>query len=147
MKNCEETDGIMEYKSLAEMNRVHQQRVNELPIRWAFSDKQLEEVLEEWNVTVDDCMGFCGGIIRKADKEMIIKVFDQNASEEKEFRKEKKNLVETFINAMRETEYGYTDDDEEVLRYCGYDWNGYYKDDFIKAAFKSAKKKYMKSAV
>jgi len=57
-----------------EMRDRHQQEVNKLPIKWAFSKKQFQEVCAALGVTdpkAELFAGFNGGFYRKADSNLI----------------------------------------------------------------------------
>ena len=69
----------------AELKNRHQERVNTLPLMFAFSDKQFEEAMKKAGLSVNDTDKItsigAGGFIRKADAKLVHDTFEQNDQE------------------------------------------------------------------
>lgn len=71
----------------AEMKARHQERVNALPLKFAFSMQQFREMMESWGLTENDTdkiykMGG-GGFYRREDSKLIFGTFEENEIEQK----------------------------------------------------------------
>lgn len=71
----------------AEMKARHQERVNALPLKFAFSMQQFREMMESWGLTENDTdkiykMGG-GGFYRREDSQLIFGTFEENEIEQK----------------------------------------------------------------
>lgn len=71
----------------AEMKTRHQERVNALPLKFAFSMQQFREMMESWGLTENDTdkiykMGG-GGFYRREDSQLIFNTFEENEIEMK----------------------------------------------------------------
>ena len=96
------------------------EELKKVPIRWAFDDKQLENVLNDWGLTKDDLdqvysIG-CGGLMRKVDipiyKEYLKNYDLENKKQDKRF------FVDMLLYELNNHEYGYTRDLEDTLDAC-----------------------------
>lgn len=72
----------------AEMKARHQERVNALPLKFAFSMKQFREMMESWGLTENDTdkiykLGGTGGFYRREDSQLIFGTFEENEIEKK----------------------------------------------------------------
>ena len=70
----------------AEMKERHQQRVNALPLKFAFGMKQFREMMESWGLTENDTdriykMGGTGGFYLREDSSAIYNTFEENEIE------------------------------------------------------------------
>lgn len=91
-----------------------------VPMRFAFDDKQLEKVLNDWGLTKNDldqiCDMGCGGLMRKIDipiYEEYLKNYDlENRKQDKRF------FVDMLLYELDNHEYGYTRDLEDTLMAC-----------------------------
>ena len=69
-----------------ELKRRHEAEVNALPMKFAFSRKQLEQIMSEWGLTlgVDNdklySIGF-GGYILKTDSDLVQETFQRHKNE------------------------------------------------------------------
>lgn len=105
------------------------EEVNALPLGFAFSNKQFEEMMNEWGLTVDDTdkiykLGISGGFYRKEDSQLIK---DTLARHEKEFQDEiaadpdgTNFIYDMFVYELRNHEYSYTGDIDETLDALGF---------------------------
>ena len=72
----------------AEMKARHQERVNALPVKFAFGMKQFREMMESWGLTENDTdkiykLGGTGGFYRREDSQLIFGTFEENEIEKK----------------------------------------------------------------
>lgn len=72
----------------AEMKARHQERVNALPVKFAFSMDQFHAAMAEWGLTENDTdkiykMGGTGGFYRREDSQLIFTTFEENEIEMK----------------------------------------------------------------
>ena len=70
----------------AEMKARHQERVNALPLMFAFSNKQFEEGMARWGLTPSDTdkiykLGGTGGFYRREDSSLIFTTLEENEIE------------------------------------------------------------------
>jgi hypothetical protein len=105
------------------------EEVNALPLGFAFSNKQFEEMMNEWGLTVDDTdkiykLGISGGFYRKEDSKLIK---DTLARHEKEFQDEiaadpdgTNFIYDMFVYELGNHEYSYTGDIDETLDALGF---------------------------
>ena len=70
----------------AEMKARHQERVNALPVKFAFGMNQFREMMESWGLTENDTdriykMGATGGFYLREDSKLIFSTFEENEIE------------------------------------------------------------------
>lgn len=70
----------------AEMKARHQERVNALPVKFAFGMNQFREMMESWGLTENDTdriykMGGTGGFYLREDSKLIFSTFEENEIE------------------------------------------------------------------
>ena len=70
----------------AEMKARHQERVNALPIKFAFGTNQFREMMASWGLTENDTdriykMGGTGGFYLREDSKRIFSTFEENEIE------------------------------------------------------------------
>lgn len=112
-----------------EMKERHQAEVNALPLAFAFSERQYNEKLAEWNITPEEAKAGAivgignGGFIRSSDRELVKGTF-------KRIREEKAAAIaedvtgdgfiyEMFLTELNNHEYSYTGDISETLEALG----------------------------
>lgn len=99
-----------------EMTTKHRKSIDEFPIRFAFSDSQLAEVLEEWQVSKVDLCGIGGGgMVRNTDAEAWVKLTVDMAKERIEAQKDDVFLTAALEYELANHEYGYTYDPTDAL--------------------------------
>lgn len=110
-------------ESYVEMNKRHRETINKLPMYWAFSDKQFNEILEKLNVTKDDLMsGPSGSIIRKTDKDRVLNTLKELTSEMENALADMEFFKEAVICEMGNHEYQINcQGDYDVLSSLGFD--------------------------
>lgn len=70
----------------AAMKERQQKRVNALPLKFAFGQKQFREMMESWGLTEDDTdkiykLGGTGGFYLRTDSKLIFTTFEENEIE------------------------------------------------------------------
>lgn len=70
----------------AEMKSRHQERINALPLKFAFGMNQFREMMESWGLTENDTdriykMGGTGGFYLREDSKLIFTTLEENEIE------------------------------------------------------------------
>lgn len=114
----------------AEMIQRQQQEVNALPLGFAFSNKQFDEMMRGWGLDPDKDLdkiyklGGTGGFYKKADAQLIRDTFSRHSAELEEAIAEDTTgegfIYEMFLCELDNHEYGYTMDTEDTLDALGY---------------------------
>ena len=113
-----------------EMTDRHRAEVNALPLAFAFSGEQLQEVLTAWNITEKEAIAGAimpiahGAYIRTTDKELVNDTF-KRIQEERQAAIEADTTGTGFIYQMFRTElnnreFSYTQDVDETLTELGF---------------------------
>ena len=113
-----------------ELRQRQQQEVNALPIGFAFSDRQFEEMMRGWGLDPEKDLdkiyrlGRTGGYYKKTDAQLIHDTFSRHDAELQAAIAEDKTgegfIYEMFLCELDNHEYGYTMDTEETLDTLGY---------------------------
>lgn len=114
--------------SYQEMRRRQQAEVDALPLYWAFSEEQFDEILKELGLTRDDTDKLCntwgGGFCLASDADMIVTTLARHKAERiAAIHADKTGLgfiKDMFISELRNHEYGYTLETEETVNACGF---------------------------
>lgn len=107
----------------AEMLRRHQQEINDFPMVFAFSDRQLEEALKKLSATIDEVTTLPGNcaIFRKRDVPAWYDLCKRQSNELKEAMKHTGFAEEAFLYEMNNHEYAINwEGDSDVLACFGY---------------------------
>ena len=114
----------------AELRQRQRQEVNALPIGFAFSDRQFEEMMRGWGLDPEKDLdkiyrlGRTGGYYKKTDAQLIHDTFSRHDAELQAAIAEDKTgegfIYEMFLCELDNHEYGYTMDTEETLDTLGY---------------------------
>ena len=114
----------------AELRQRQRQEVNALPIGFAFSDRQFEEMMRSWGLDPEKDLdkiyrlGRTGGYYKKTDAQLIHDTFSRHDAELQAAIAEDKTgegfIYEMFLCELDNHEYGYTMDTEETLDTLGY---------------------------
>ena len=132
-----------------EFKEKKQKEVNELPMYFAFSDKQFNELMvklgyDDENVFLKDIMTIGGGsIILKKDKELIMNTFDRIYKELTENFINDEFLESAFEYELGNHEYCITYDISETLDTLDISYDEYKMSERIQRISKKAIKKYM----
>ena len=105
------------------MKQRHQKEVNDFPLGAAFSDKQFEEMMKNWGLTVKDCDKIyrigSGMYVRKSDHKAMHEMFDRHEKELQDAIKGDKTgdefIYGMFYHELCNHEYCVTGDLSETL--------------------------------
>ena len=130
-----------------EFKEEQQNKINKLPIYWAFGQEQLNELMEKLNIKNDDelkekCFGIFGGLALKEDKQLIINTFKQNNEELKERLKNDDFLRDALEYELANHEYIITFDITDALDVLGITHKEYQTNKRINKIVKEAIKNY-----
>lgn len=140
---------IRSFKSYQEMKSTHEKELNQLNMGFAFSDKQFDEMMEEWGLDPEKDLdkivrlNVSGGFLQKKDLPEYRAFWDRYDAENKLFKKQQKNLVEMLVSELANHEYCITGDLEETLNACGFDKKDYLENESLRKAVKKAKSEYL----
>lgn len=106
-----------------EVKERHQKRVNDFPMKFAFSDEQFNKGMEELGLKPTDTDKVYsiggGGFIRKTDVEKFSKMWDELRKEHNDLIKADKTgegyIKDMFVSELENHEYGYTYELEDTL--------------------------------
>ena len=130
-----------------EFKEKRQKEINELPMYFAFSDKQFNELMvklgyNDENVFLNDIMSIGGGsIILKKDKELVMNTFDRIDKELTENFKNDEFLESAFEYELGNHEYCITYDISETLDALDISYDEYKMSERIKKIAKKTIKK------
>ena len=139
------------YKQLKDK---HQKEMNAFPLGAAFSDKQFEEMMQKWGLTVNDADKICsiggGCFIRKSDNDAFFEMLDR-------FKKEKEDAIaadktgkgfiyDMFIYELANHEYCITYDYEETFDALGLTLEKINADQRLVRGLQKALKDYLKNS-
>ena len=117
---------LRHFKNYNELKQVHQNDINQFPLGFAFSDVQVEEMMQKWGLTTKKSdlkkvvsLG-SGCYILRDDIAAYNALTTQHHEELLLFENETfENLVEMIFSEMNNHEYGYTCDPEDTLLALG----------------------------
>lgn len=117
-----------EYEKLK--NR-QQKEFNAFPIKFAFSDKQFEEMMKNWDLSIDDTDKIYkipgGGFIKKEDSKLFHEMLDRHEKELQKAISEDKDgtgfIFQMFLSELNNHEYIYTQDITDTLEALGYSYD------------------------
>lgn len=132
-----------------ELNDRIQKEVNELPLGFAFSNEQFEQMMNKWGLTVNDTDKIYriggGGFIQKSDYSLMTETFDRHKKELAAAVAADPDgtgfIFDMFSYELRNHEYAYTGDAEDTLDALGYTWEDIENDDRLKRGFQLAVEK------
>lgn len=112
----------------AELRSRQQKEVNALPLGFAFSNRQFEEMMKGWGLDpekdLDKIVSIgAGGYIQKKDRSLMHETFDRHRRERKEAIAADQTgegfIFDMFLYELNNHEYGYTGDTSEALEALG----------------------------
>jgi len=107
----------MNYQTL---KAQHQTVVNDFPMEFAFSEKQLVEALEKLECTKDEVYsGGSGMIYRKTDSKKLAAMFDSLNDSMETWLKDDKFFMSAISYEIANHEYGYTYEIQDSLDALG----------------------------
>ena len=140
---------IMTYE---ELKNKHEQEMNAFPLGACFSQKQFEEMMQKWGLTIDDTdkiLSIGGGCyIRKSDRQTFHDMIDR-------FGQERKDAIaaditgdgyiyQMFLYELANHEYCITYDLEDTLNALGLTIEEINADKRMLHGLKKAKRDYLK---
>lgn len=120
-----------------EMKKRHQEEVNALPLGFAFSKKQFNEMMSEWGLDPERDTNKiyrlpAGGFIQKKDSPHMHKVFERHNKELSDAIAADQTgegfIYQMFLAELENHEYGYTCDNTDTLMSLGYTYEDVEKD-------------------
>ena len=113
----------------AELHQRQQEEFNALPLGFAFSRKQFDEMMQEWGLDPEKDLDKLlripgGGYIQKKDADLLHQTTERHSAEMAAAIAEDKTgegfIYEMFLYELDNHEYGYTRDTEDTLDALGY---------------------------
>lgn len=113
----------------AELRKRQQEEFNALPLGFAFSRKQFDEMMQEWGLDPEKDLDKLlripgGGYIQKKDADLLHQTTERHDAEMAAAIAEDKTgegfIYEMFLYELDNHEYGYTRDTEDTLDALGY---------------------------
>ena len=113
----------------AELRHRQQEEFNALPLGFAFSQKQFDEMMQGWGLDpekdVDKIYSIgAGGYVQKKDADLLHQTRKRHDTEMEAAIAEDKTgegfIYEMFLYELENHEYGYTRDTEDTLDALGY---------------------------
>lgn len=103
-----------------EWKNKRQEEFNKLPIKYAFSDKQFKEGMEQLGLhetETDKVFSIGGGgFMKKEDKPLLDKFIEEDNFEE--LKQDKEFFIDMLVYELGNHEYSYTRDLEDTLEAC-----------------------------
>lgn len=129
-----------------EMKNKHQDRINALPLQFAFNKQQFEEGMRNLGLSPDETDKVCsipaGGFILKTDRELVLTAFKETNEEMSDaLANDDDFCIEALIYEMGNHEYGYTMDPDDTLESLGLSL----EDERTNRLFKIAQQQYFDS--
>lgn len=113
----------------AELRERQQKEFDALPLGFAFSRKQFDEMMQEWGLDPEKDLDKLlripgGGYIQKKDADLLHQTTERHSTEMATAIAEDKTgegfIYEMFLYELDNHEYGYTGDTEDTLDALGY---------------------------
>ena len=113
----------------SELRQRQQQEFNALPLGFAFSQKQFDEMMQEWGLDPEKDLDKIyripgGGYVQKKDADLLHQTTERHDKEMEAAIAEDKTgegfIYEMFLYELNVHEYGYTMDTEDTLDALGY---------------------------
>ena len=139
---------INQYEKLKEK---HSEEFNKFPIKFAFSNEQFKEAMEELELTENDtdkvvAVSDSGGFIKKTDVKSFNEMMSRHRKEEKEAMMNDLTgegyIKDMFEYELANHEYGYTYDLEDTLNAIGLSMEEINNDERLKHGFDLALNRY-----
>lgn len=113
----------------AELRERQQVEFNKLPLGFAFSNKQFDEMMERWGLDTEKDLDKItripyGGFIQKKNLDLFHETVERHSEEMKAAIEADKTgegfIYQMFLYELDNHEYGYTGDTEDTLDALGY---------------------------
>jgi len=137
-----------------EMSNRHQKEFNEFPIQFAFSNKQFEEGMAKFGLSINDTdkiykLGGTGGFYLRTDAPRLHEIFDRHDKEMQDAIASDLNgegfIFEMFRYELANHEYIITHDVSDTLDALGLEPDDVNKDPRLQHGLYLAKKNYLES--
>lgn len=103
-----------------ELKSKHEAEINDFPIAFAFTQRQLEEGLSILGITKAEALGTgAGGFIRKTDKVAFLDLFKRHETEREQALQDDEFLLDAIEYELGNHEYCITGDPEPALAVVG----------------------------
>lgn len=141
--------------SYAALKSKHQKEIDAFPLGAAFSNKQFEEMMQKWGLTVNDTdkilrLGDTGCFIRKTDQQTFHEIIERHDAEMKQAIADDKTgngfIYDMFIYELANHEYCITYDLEETLDALNLTYEEIIADKRLSHGLNKAKKDYLKNS-
>lgn len=137
----------------SELRKRQQEEFNALPLGFAFSQKQFNEMMQEWHLDPEKDLGKIyripgGGYIQKKDADLLHRTTERHSAEMAAAIAEDKTgdgfIYQMFLAELNDHEYGYTGDPEDTLYALGYTWEQVQADKRLLRGFEKAHNRIMR---
>lgn len=131
-----------------DLQEKHRKEINEFPMAYAFSEKQLAEALEELGATKEECTTVFGhgDVMKKEDAPKFLAMLERHDKEMKDAMLDENFAEAAFRYEMDNHEYAINwDGDDEVLACFGMKVDDLLENG-LKAAYMRARKGHMEYA-
>lgn len=138
----------------AALKSKHQKEIDAFPLGAAFNQKQFEEMMQKWGLTVNDTdkilrLGDTGCFIRKTDQQTLHEMIERHETEMKQAIADDKTgngfIYDMFIYELANHEYCITYDLEETLDALNLTYEEIIADKRLSHGLNKAKKDYLKN--
>lgn len=138
-----------------QLRNKQQEEFNALPLGFAFSDKQFNEMMAGWGLDPENDLDKIvripyGGFIQKKDVEHFHEVHNRHNREmEAAIASDETGdgfIYEMFLSELYNHEYGYTGDCTDALECLGYTWDEVQQDERLKLGIEKATAKIWNEA-
>jgi hypothetical protein len=130
-----------------ELQKKHQKELEEFPIAYAFSDKQLEEALEKLGATREECVTVFGhgDIVKRENAKALVDMLERHTKEVKQRLIDDVEFAKAaFLYEMDNHEYAINwSADEDVMSCFCIDWD-FIRKHGLQMAYDSARNKHFK---
>lgn len=137
----------------ADMRKRQQEEFNSLPLGFAFSIRQFNEMMKEWGLDPEkDCDKIyripAGGYVQKKDADLLYKTVERHAAELTAAIAEDKTgdgfIYQMFLAELADHEYGYIGDADDTLDALGYTMEQVRADKRLLRGFEKARREILK---
>ena len=113
----------------SELRQRQQQEFNALPLGFAFSQKQFDEMMEGWGLDPEKDLGKIyrlpgGGYVQKKDADLLHQTTERHSAEMAAAIEGDQTgdgfIYQMFLAELADHEYGYTGDADDTLDALGY---------------------------
>ena len=137
----------------AELRHRQQEEFNALPLGFAFSQKQFDEMMQGWGLDPEKDLDKIlripgGGYVQKKDADLLHKTRERHDAEMAAAIAEDTAgegfIYQMFLAELADHEYGYTGDDDDTLDALGYTMEQVMADKRLLHGFEKARRVILK---